>query len=337
VADKKSGARGPSRRGPALTDAEMTDIDWQQAPFIAASGVCMGTADVVPGVSGGTMAVALGIYARLLAAIASINGRSLRALATLRLRDAFSILHWRFMVTLAGGIGVALVVMLKVVKLPELLETHQSLVYGVFFGLVSASALVLGRRIPWTATRIVALLAGTVAGFVIVTLVPVETPEHPLFIFFSGFIAICAMLLPGISGSFILLILGKYAYVLDAVSHLKFGVIIPFALGCLSGLLTFARVVGWLLRKWEHTTIAVLTGLLVGSLWRIWPYQHIETVVVRDKPRIIGATPFLPSEVDLGVPLLFVLGFGAVIFIEYVASKRHATVAVEKAHATQAD
>src|SRR5690606_4463427 len=126
-------------------------------------------------------------------------------------------------------------------------------------------------------------------------LVPVATPDHPLFIFFCGAIAICAMLLPGISGSFILLILNKYSYVLSALGALDFKVIVPFALGCLTGLMSFSRLLKWLLDQYRDTVMAGLVGLLLGSLWRIWPYQRIEEIVVRGKPRVIGAEPFVPD------------------------------------------
>ena len=144
-----------------------------------------------------------------------------------------------------------------------------------------------------------ALVAGAALGFAVVNLVPVATPEHPAFIFLCGTIAISAMLLPGISGSFILLILGKYAYVLGALGKLDLGVILPFVAGCAVGILVFSRLLKWLLDRWHDTVLAGLIGLLIGSLWRIWPYQTLETVVVREKPRVIGATPFFPEAIDI--------------------------------------
>lgn len=307
----------------------ISDITWEQSPYIMGSGACMGTADVVPGVSGGTMAVALGIYPRLLAAIASVNMHSIKALARLRLRDAFQTLHWRFLVSLGAGIAIAIVVMLKVVNLPRLLEVYPRHVYAVFFGLVFASAIVLGRRLErWTIPRGSLVLVGAAVGFAIVNLVPVDTPTSTPFIFLCGMVAICAMLLPGISGSFVLLILGKYEYVIDSLSKLlhldlaQLAIVVPFALGCLTGLASFARFLGWLLARWHDTVLVFLIGLLIGSLWRIWPYQDLQTIIVREKPRVISAEPFWPASMDVSVMLLMLLGLFAVLGIEYVAYKR---------------
>ena len=309
----------------------ISDISWKEAPYIVGSGMCMGTADVVPGVSGGTMAVALGIYARLLGAIASINMHAVSALLKLQLKRVFEILHWRFLVCLVGGIGVAVVVMLKIVKLPHLIETQPTLVYAVFFGLVLASAIILLKKVPvWSAWRGALLVLGTAIGFAIVNLVPVQTPETGFFLFLCGALSICAMLLPGISGSFVLLILGKYEYVLGALTQLLSGeigalsVIIPFCLGLLVGVAAFARFLGWLLNKWEHSVLAFLTGLLFGTLWRIWPYQHLEKIVVRGKERVITATPYWPEAWELSVAALMVVGLGVVLAIERVATRRAA-------------
>jgi putative membrane protein len=152
--------------------------------------------------------------------------------------------------------------------------------------------------------------------------VPVATPEHPAFIFMCGAIAICAMLLPGISGSFILLILGKYAYVLGALGDLNLVVILPFIAGCLVGLLSFSRLLKWLLDRWHDTVLAALIGLLIGSLWRIWPYQDLEEIVVRHKPRVIGATPFFPDTLEPKIVVGFVVGVVFVVAIELYASRR---------------
>ena len=188
--------------------------------------------------------------------------------------------------------------------------------------MVLASAVVLARRIEeWNAARYGAIAAGAVVGFAIVNLVPVATPEHPAFIFMCGAIAICAMLLPGISGSFILLILGKYAYVLGALSTLDLMVILPFVLGCLTGLLLFSRFLKWLLDRWHATTLATLIGLLLGSLWRIWPYQQLQEEVIRDKPRVVGATPFWPESIDVAIVGGLIAGIVFVLALEVYASR----------------
>ncbi len=318
----------------SLTQVGIEDIAWNQAPYIVGSGACMGTADVVPGVSGGTMAVALGIYARLLAAIASINVHSVRALLRFDLRRVLEVVHWRFICCLLAGLVTAVVIMLKVVRLPHLLETKPTFVYAVFFGLVLASAIVLARRLPaWTVWRGAMLVLGASIGFAVVNLVPVDTPTHPAFIFLCGMISICAMLLPGISGSFVLLILGKYEYILTALSELlradlkQLWVVLPFVLGCVVGIAAFARFLGWLLNKYEYPVVAWLVGLLIGTLWRIWPYQHLETVVVRGKPRVIGNSPYFPDSFEGGVAILMVVGLCTVLIIEHLAARRQRAAA----------
>lgn len=318
----------------AGSEQEPKDISWTNAPRIVASGVCMGTADVVPGVSGGTMAVALGIYVQLLAAIASINARSIRGLLSLRWNEVFGVIHFRFLISLTLGILLAVIVMLRVVRLPYLLETQPTLVYAVFFGLVLASTLVLMRHIPsWTGLRVSVLALGALVGFLVVNLVPVNTPENPLFIFLCGVVAISAMLLPGISGSFVLLILGKYEYIIGQVEellHLKLSallVVLPFALGCLVGIAAFSRLLSWVLRNWHDTAIAGLTGLLLGSLWRIWPYQHLVRTQVRGKSKVIEATPFWPESIDGAVIGLAVFGLAVVLVIEQLARRRAASAA----------
>jgi len=314
-------------------DVGIHDIQWDEAAYVVGSGICMGSADVVPGVSGGTMAIALGIYRRLLAAIASINVHSIKALGSFKLGRVFEIVHWRFLGSLLLGIALGIVVMLKVVKLPRLLQEQPTLVYAVFFGLVLASALVLMRRIPnWGPARAAALLVGAAFGFAVVNLVPVDTPESGVFIFMCGMIAICAMLLPGISGSFILLILGKYAYVIGSLERLLHGelsqlkVLVPFGLGCLAGVAAFSRFLGWLLHKWHDTVLAALIGLLFGSLWRIWPYQHLTTTIVRDKPRVIAATPYWPANLEFGVLALILAGLAMVLVVEFAAQRRRTAV-----------
>jgi len=313
---------GPTTSG-TDTDGRLADIDPREIPRIVVSGVFMGTADLVPGVSGGTMALALGIYRRLLAAIASINLDLLKAIKTARWRQALDIVHWRFLASLGFGIVLALVIMGRVFKLPQLTLTSPKPVYSVFFGLVLASTVILARRVSrWDVKAGVSLPIGAVVGLLIVTLVPVDTPYGAPFMFLYGAIAIIAMILPGISGSFILLVLGKYAYVIEGVLHLDLAIALPFAAGCAVGIMAFSRVLGRLLDRFHDPMIAGLAGLLLGSLYRIWPYQNIETVVVRDKPRIISAEPFVPPALEVSTLLLVVLGVVLVGGVEVLAIRR---------------
>ncbi|MCH2109338.1 MAG: DUF368 domain-containing protein [Polyangiaceae bacterium] len=304
------------------------DIEWSSAGRIVASGFAMGSADIVPGVSGGTMAVATGIYSELLAAIASINLTTLTYLKRFDLSGALKTVHWRFLLSLFFGIGLAVVLMVKLVELPRLLVTNTSEVYAVFFGLVLASVWILGKSIAWNSGRFLALVAGAALGFAVVNLVPVDTPSNPLFMFAYGMIAISAMLLPGISGSFILLILGQYEVIIGAIEdliHLQLGafaIVLPFGLGCVFGITGFSRLVSWMLRKFHDPVVAALTGLLLGSLWRIWPYQHTVTQEVRGKLKTVEATPYLPDSLEINILLLTLAGLGGVLLLEWIAGRR---------------
>jgi putative membrane protein len=276
----------------------------------------------------------LGIYRRLLGAITSINRESLTALFSLRLKDALAVVHWRFMVCLGLGVGLALVVMGKLVNLPNLVVTNPKPVYAVFFGLVLASGVLLIRRVQsWNGGQIASLVIGAVIGFLIVRLVPVQTPENPLFLFLCGSIAITAMILPGISGSFMLLILGKYEFIIGSLVGLMsapsasvlFGVVVPFVIGCIVGISAFSRVLHWLLDNWHDPMLAGLTGLLFGSLWRIWPYQDVETAVVHGKEKVVSAEPFWPQSLEASTIGLVVLGLVLVLLVEWVAQRRSST------------
>lgn len=324
MSDPSNGSESSQAEG-AVEDVEWS---WARARQIVGSGFAMGSADVVPGVSGGTMAVACGIYERLLAAIATINAASLKALFRFRFAEVLSLVHWRFLTMLFTGIFAAVIVMVKVVGLPALLVSSPTLVYAVFFGLVFASVFVLGKQIKWGAIPAVALVVGAGLGLLVVNLVPMDMPGGPLHMFLYGVVAISAMLLPGISGSFILLILGQYERVIGAIEsllHLDFSallIVVPFAFGCLVGLTSFARIVAWCLRRFHDPVVAGLCGLLLGSLWRIWPYQETVTREVRGKIKVIEAQPVMPESIELVVPLLVLAGFAAVFLVEYLAKRR---------------
>jgi len=267
--------------------------------LIAARGFCMGAADVVPGVSGGTMAFILGIYPRLVAAIRAFDWELVRLLAGGRVRAAVRHTDLVFLIWLGAGIAAALGFFTRVVPLPTLIRTQPVPVYSLFFGLILASVVVLLYESGRLGVRDLALVvAGSVAGYAVVNLVPVNTPTAAWFVFISGAVSICAMILPGISGSFILLVLNKYAYVLGAIARLDVAVLIPFALGAVSGLLLFSRLLSWLLAHWYRATLLGITGLLVGSLWVIWPFQERTFEVVRGEPRLVASSPALPGAFD---------------------------------------
>jgi len=289
--------------------------------ILAAKGFCMGAADVVPGVSGGTMAFILGIYERLIAAIRSFDVVWLQHVFKLELKPALQRPHFGFLIPLVIGIFCALVFFTRIVPLPILLHTHPEAIYGLFFGLIVGCVVaLLPEAKRFDASMLLFLSIGIALGWFIVNLVPTNTPDAPWFIFLSGMLAISAMLLPGISGSFILLILRKYDTILNAIGHFNFMVLIPFGLGALAGLVVFSRFLGWLLDRFYRATLLVIIGVLIGTLWVIWPFQVREY----EKERLISSTPYWPDALTQPVIyalLMMVLGL-ALVLILYAWAKR---------------
>ncbi len=309
------------RKEKSSAEKEKDTTTWRETPILMIKGFLMGSADVVPGVSGGTMALIVGIYTRLINAIKSFDGSFIRQLITFKFSGALSGVHWRFMTMLLSGIFSAILFFTKVVPLQVYMFTDPELIYGLFFGLILGSIFILLKALDsfgwWHAFFV---LIGTLIGFWVVTLVPTETSESPFFIFLSGAVAICAMVLPGISGSYILLILHKYDYILSQVGKLGtvdtidgLLLLLPFVLGAIAGLALFTRLLSWLLDYYYVQTIAVLIGFLIGSLYVIWPYQNrsyeefvTETKVIEytgDRAKALRENPpdeNRPSYVRLG-------------------------------------
>ncbi|MFO7703637.1 MAG: DUF368 domain-containing protein [Halopseudomonas sp.] len=237
-------------------------------------GMAMGAADVVPGVSGGTIAFISGIYDRLLAAIASCTPGKLVWLGKGRFRETWQAIDGAFLFTLLAGILTSIASLARLVS--YLLANHGVLIWSFFFGLILVSVWLVGQQIKrWNGWTIGAFVLGGLFAYLITVAVPLQLPSTPMMIFLAGAIAICAMILPGISGSFILLLLGLYGAVLGAVKDFNLGLISVFALGCIAGLLSFSRLLSWLLKHARNITLAFLTGLLVGSLNKVWPWKEV--------------------------------------------------------------
>ncbi len=263
------------------------------------TGIVMGIADLIPGVSGGTMAFIMGIYEHLLSAIKAFNLQLLRLLGRGRWRAALSAIPWGFLVPLSAGIGAAALGMARVMR--YLLEYQTVYLFAFFFGLIVASIIAVGATVKWSRGAAAALVGGAIAAYVIVGLVPLKMPHDPITLFLSGAVAIVAMILPGISGSFILLILGQYAYVLDAVADLNPLPIVPVALGAVVGLAGFVRLLSWLLRNYHDIAVAALMGFMVGSLRKIWPWKEVVEIVLDRHGR---AVPVREQNIlpDIAVP-----------------------------------
>lgn len=245
--------------------------------MLVLKGIGMGAADVIPGVSGGTIAFITGIYEELIGSIRSFDLTALRKLLRLDLKGFWKHINGGFLFSVLAGIGISIFSLAKVMK--YLLDTHPIFVWSFFFGLIIASAWLVAREVKkWGVGTIVALIAGTAAAYMITVISPASTPDAWWFIMLSGAIAICAMILPGISGAFILLLMGKYAYIIGAVSALNIPVLLLFVVGAVVGIISFSHLLSWLLAKHHGMTVALLTGFMVGSLNKIWPWkQTLET------------------------------------------------------------
>lgn len=242
--------------------------------FLFLKGMAMGAADVVPGVSGGTIAFITGIYEELLNSIKSVSGHTFTVLFKEGLPAAWRQINGTFLIILLAGIATSVLSLAK--GLNHLLETQPVLIWSFFFGLIVASAWLIGKSVKkWQAGTVAALLVGLGIAYYITVATPAQTSEAYWFIFLSGALAICAMILPGISGSFILLLLGKYKFIIEALSEFKWQVIAIFILGCVAGLLTFARLLSWMFRHYHNLTIALLTGFMIGSLNKVWPWKKV--------------------------------------------------------------
>jgi len=242
-------------------------------PFL--KGLLIGTADVIPGVSGGTMALILGIYERFISAIALWTKRQTwQYLLKGKWQKLWKQMDGEFIVPVAIGILSAGLTLASV--LSNLLETQPLAVWSLFFGLVAASAISFMFKIKqWNTVKVCVLVISGLLTWILLDLSPTTTPNAPWFLFLAGLVAICGMLLPGISGAFILLILGKYQFLVDAVHERRFGDLVPIILGIIVGILCFSRVLKYLLKQYHDQTLSVMIGLLIGSLKILWPGEHL--------------------------------------------------------------
>lgn len=286
---------------------------------VAVKGACMGAADVIPGVSGGTIAFIMGIYDEFVGSIAKIDTTAVKMLFTGRIKDFWKHINGNFLISLIAGIGISVIALAGLMQ--TLLTQYPIQTWAFFFGLIVASSIFILRGISgWKAGDFGFLALGLVLGVAVCTLSPTQTPDDLWFIFISGAIAICAMILPGISGSFILLILGKYQYIMACISNMVAGVdfgrnaliLGVFLVGAVVGILGFSKFLHWLLARWHRATLIVLAGFIIGSLVKVWPWSNAEAM---DQTTRCGGYLW-------GWALLFaVIGFSLVTGIELIAKK----------------
>ena len=317
--------------------------------MVGVKGACMGAADVIPGVSGGTIAFIMGIYDEFVGSLASVNAEAVRLLFSGKIKAFWKHINGNFLLSLIIGIGVSVVALAGLMQM--LLSDFPIPTWAFFFGLIVASSIFIIRGISgWKLKEVIFLVFGIVLGVVVCTLSPTKTPDALWFIFLSGAIAICAMILPGISGSFILLILGKYQYVMECISELVSGVDIGsnlviigvFLIGAVVGILGFSKFLHWLLARWHKETLIVLAGFIIGSLVKVWPWSNTEAIVCSQFPAVAAlaesaeegsmiaqkaldaAVSAQASQIDpqIGLAIIFaIIGFSLVTGIE-IAGKR---------------
>ncbi len=291
----------------------------------------MGAADVIPGVSGGTIAFIAGIYERLINALSSVDLSLIQLLRKEGFLAVWKKVDGLFLLILLSGIGSSILSLAKLVT--YLLEFHPIPLWSFFLGLIVASVVVVQRQmkqVKWI--HLFPFIVGIAFAWWITTLVPAQTTNAHWFVFLSGAIAICAMILPGISGSFILVILGKYQYILQSLHELRIDVILVFMAGCLVGLLSFVRLVKWLFSRHHDLSIAVLGGFMVGSLNKVWPWKiTLESTQIEDKiiPLVqqnvspMGYEPLTGIPAEMGLALISAgVGLALILVLEYVGQRR---------------
>lgn len=292
-------------------------------------GMAMGAADVVPGVSGGTIAFITGIYDTLLESIRRINPSLHKQWKKGGMKAVWQHINGSFLLVLICGILTAIVTLAKGVTYA--LDTHPVIIWSFFFGLIVASAIHMIKQVThWKLGEIALGLLGAIFAYVITIATPINLEFNYLTVFIAGSIAICAMILPGISGSFILLLLGMYSPVLDAVKQFDLGILGLFALGCIAGLLSFSHVLSWLLRDFRSYTLAFLTGLIIGALGKVWPWKQVISYRVNSSgeqvplveevlmPHSFETLTGEPSQLMLAIGMML-LGFGLVFILEFTS------------------
>ena len=280
-------------------------------------GMGMGAADVVPGVSGGTIAFIVGIYDELIDSIKSINMNSLKLLFTGKFTEFFKSINAGFLLSVLLGIGISVFSLAKIIT--WLLIDHPILVWSFFFGLVLASSWFVSKGIKlWNWKTILSFIVGVGVAYYITIATPAETPSNLLFIFLCGAIAICAMILPGISGSFILVLLGKYFFVMEAVKTLDITIIAVFGAGACVGITSFSRILSFALKHFRNITLAILTGFMFGSLNKVWPWKEVVTEGGENLMKF--EQNILPNEYVLEAVVLMLAGFILVYLLEKLSA-----------------
>jgi len=275
----------------------------------------MGTADIIPGISGGTIAFILGIYEDFISSIKSFDLAFVRLLCRFRFKEAFASVAWQFLGAICVGIIGAIFTLSQIIS--WLLHNKPILIYSFFFGLILATVPIIARIIKqWTFIKVTTVVLAALITYFFVGMVPLVTPQAMWFIFLSGAIAISAMILPGISGAFILVLLGKYQFILDAVNYRDFFSLGVFVLGIIVGIVSFVRVLSWLFSRYHDLTVTIITGIVLGSLRKIWPWKEIVRSITTSHGKVIPIEEIniWPAQFNGEIVLAFVImAFGFIL------------------------
>lgn len=290
----------------------------------AIKGIAMGSANVIPGVSGGTIALITGIFERLINAIKSFNIKAFKLLIKGELKSFAVHTDFTFLVSLFLGVGIAIISLARL--LDFLFKNHSLYVWAFFFGLVLASLYFVGKTLKkWHLGSISSLITGTVIALLISISTPASENSATWYLFLCGIVAVCSMILPGLSGSFVLILMGNYHLVMiQAVSHLDFGILLPVVLGAGVGLIAFSHFLSWLLKRFPHSTIAMLTGFIMGSLGILWPWKTEITEIYGNKVKVVGYNWQIP-EMDASffiAFMFFLLGIATIYLTEHFAGRK---------------
>ena len=291
-------------------------------------GMAMGTANVIPGVSGGTIALITGIFERLIDAIKSLNINAIKLLFSGKIHEFISYIDFWFLVSVFSGVGISII---SIAHLFEYLFINYPIyLWSFFFGLVLSSVFFVGKTVKkWNISVITTFIIGTIIAVTISTLTPASENSNFLYLILCGIIAVCSMILPGLSGSFVLILLGNYQLVMiSAINNMRIDILLPIVIGAGVGLIAFSHILSWLLKKYHNQTISMLTGFILGSLGILWPWKTAIIQSFGEKTKTIGYDWFLPSiNTELFIAIfIMILGIIIIWSTEYFGSKKHKTL-----------
>jgi len=278
----------------------------------------MGIAEIIPGVSGGTIAFITGIYEELIYSIKSVDLKAIKLFSQLQLRNFWKHINGNFLITLVSGMAISILLFSRIIS--YLLDFHPFKIWGLFFGLIIASAIFILKKIDsFNFLIYLSLIFGLLLASYISLVSPTTTSNSSISIFTSGAIAISAMILPGISGSFILVFLSKYEFILNALNQFNFEVLSIFILGCIFGLVFFSRIITFLFNRFSSVVISLLVGFLFGSLIKIWPFYEVIEYNLKNEP--VYTRPNLPT-LNQGVDIIYFLVFTLIGFFSMWAIEK---------------